>query len=134
MHLFGCHRFIDGALVCNTSYVRNDLHQGSEVKAGELLGYAASDKRVGGSFDIVYAKFGFPLKTIDNWTAPFADLDSVFNHMTDEVFAEYEGKGVTSKEDFIISKEERDQNLCQYQGEGPYFMNQEAEENSVKFQ
>ena len=116
-------------------YVRDDLRQGSEVKAGELIGYAASDanNRLGGSFDIVYAKFGLPLKNIDNWTAPFADLDSVFNHMSDEVFAEYAEKGITSKEDFILSKEERDQNPCQYQGEGPYFMDQEAEENWVKF-
>ncbi len=117
-------------------YVRDDLRQGSEVKSGELIGYAASDadKRLGGSFDIVYAKFGLPFKTIDNWRAPFVDLDSVFNHMSDKVLAEYMAKGVTSKDDFIISKETRDQNLCRYQGEGPYFMNQEAEENWVVFQ
>lgn len=112
-------------------YVHKDLRRGSEVKAGDFIGYAASDQRVGGSFDVVYARFGFPLKKIDNWTAPFKDLDSIFNHMSDEVFAEYQNKGVASKEDFFISKEHRDQNPCQYDGEGPYFSNQEDAENWI---
>lgn len=114
--------------------VRKDLKRGSEVKAGELIGYAALSSQRGDSFDIVYGKLSLIPKKIDNWTAPFSDLDSVFSHMSDQVFAEYKQKGLTSKEEFIISKETRDQNLCQYQGEGPYFSNQELPENWVVFE
>lgn len=112
--------------------VRPDLKLGDEVKAGELIGWAALSEKRGDSFDIVYGKSGFPPKKIDNWTNPFADLDSVFSHMSDEAFLKYQENGF-SKEDFIISKEERDQNPCQYQGEGPYFSNQEDAGNWVVF-
>lgn len=112
--------------------IRKDLKRGSEVKAGELLGYAALSEKRGNSFDIVYGKMGIPTKKIDNWTDPFADLDSVFNHMQDQVFSQYQKKGIVSKQDLIISKETRDKNLCEYQGEGPYFNNQFSEDNWVK--
>lgn len=105
--------------------VRKDLKVGDKVKAGELIGYAALSEKRGDSFDIVYAKLGLPPKKIDGWTAPFSDLDSVFNHMSDEVFAEYQQKGITSKEEVFISKETRDQNPCQYKDGGPYFAPQE---------
>ena len=75
--------------------------------------------KVKDSFDIVYGKSGFPPKKIDNWTGPFADLDSVFNHMSDVVLKEYRESGV-STEELIVIKEERDQNPCQYKDEGPY--------------
>lgn len=100
--------------------VSENLKLGSVVKAGQLLGYAAAPTLERDTFDIVYAKLGVPPKKIDGWTAPFADLDSVFNHMSDDVFAEYQQKGV-SVEELIVTKEERDQNPCQYIGEGPSF-------------
>lgn len=109
--------------------IRPDLKLGDKVKAGELIGWLAVSQTRGDSFDIVYGKSGFPPKKIDNWTNPFADLDSVFNHMSDEAFVEYQEIGFSSKEDFVISKEQRDQNPCQYQGEGPYFNNQEDPNN-----
>lgn len=111
--------------------IRPELKLGDKVKAGELIGWLPVSEKRGDSFDIVYGKSGFPPKTIDNWTAPFADLDSVFNHMGDNVFAEYQKKGVATKEEFIIAKEKRDQNPCQYQGKGPYFINQEDPGNWV---
>lgn len=111
--------------------VRPGLNRGDKVKAGELLGTATVRDDGGGSFDIVYAKFGLRTKTIDNWTAPFTNLDSVFNHMTDAVFAQYTQKGAVSRKDFIITKELRDTNLCNYEGQGPYFSNQEEPENWV---
>lgn len=113
--------------------IRTDLKLGNQVKAGELIGWAAISEKRGDSFDIVYGKSGFPPKKIDNWTNPFADLDSVFNHMNDGVFAKYQEKGFSSKEDFIISKGERDQSPCQYQGEGPYFGSQEDPSNWAVF-
>lgn len=108
--------------------VIKDLKMGSEVKAGELIGYAALSEKRGNSFDIVFGKMNIIPQKIDNWTAPFTDLDSVFNHMSDEVFAKYEQKGIL-RDNIIISKEKRDQTLCEYQGEGPYFNNQFAEDN-----
>lgn len=111
--------------------VRDDLRVGDQVASGELIGYAALSPERGDSFDIVYAKLGLPPKRIDNWTAPFADLDSVFARMSDNVFAEYRDKGITSLDDIIISKEARDRALCEYQGEGPYFENQEASDDWV---
>ena len=111
--------------------VREDFRRGGEVKAGEVIGYAAIPTKERASFDIVYAKQAFVPKMIDNWNSPFADLDSVFNHMTDNVFAMYQKRGIAVKEDILISEEARNSNLCQYQGEGPYFENQETPENWV---
>lgn len=104
------------------------LKLGDKVKAGDLIGYAAAANSGGDSFDIVYAKSGFPPKKIDNWTAPFSALDSVFNHMSDEVFAKYQEKGL-SKEALIMSKEQRDQGPCKYRGEGPDFENRDDSTN-----
>lgn len=106
--------------------VRDDLKLGSKVTAGELIGYAALSEKRGNSFDIVYGKFAMFPKMIDNWTAPFTDLDTVFNHISDAVFAKYQQKGIASKEEIIISREERDQNPCQYKEAGPYFTPQES--------
>ncbi|MEK7132258.1 MAG: hypothetical protein AAB833_01950 [Patescibacteria group bacterium] len=114
--------------------IREGLQQGSEVRAGELIGYAAVESGNRNTFDVVYAKGGAVPKRIDNWVGPFTDLDSIFNHMSDKVLAQYEGKGVVSKDDLIISKEDRDQNPCEYKDAGPYFINQEDPENWVVLQ
>jgi len=111
--------------------IKKDFRLGSEVKAGEIIGYAAIPKSNRATFDIVYAKQGLIPKKIDNWSSPFADLDSVFNHMSEEAFANYQQKGITSKEMLLISKEERDNKPCQYEGQGPYFINQEDPDNWV---
>lgn len=114
---------------------RKDLRQGSEVKAGELIGYAAfSESRIP-TFDIVYGKMAFPPtpKKIDNWNSPFADLESVFNHMSETVLAQYKQKGL-SKEGIILSKETRDQSPCIYRDEGPYFENRDDASNWVELQ
>lgn len=101
--------------------VRGDLRRGSEVKAGEVLGYAAIPKSDRATFDVVYAKQALAPKTIDNWNSPFSDLDSVFNHMSGNVLAEYQQNGL-DKGEVIMSKEERDQRPCAYRDGGPYFM------------
>lgn len=111
--------------------VRQDLKIGNEVKAGDLIGYAAVADRGGDSFDIVYAKLGLPPKNIDGWTAPFSDLDSIFNHMSDEVLAQFEKRGIT-RENIILSKEERDKNPCAYKDQGPYFENRDDSSNWVE--
>ncbi|MCL4365787.1 hypothetical protein M1437_01000, partial [Patescibacteria group bacterium] len=102
--------------------IRDGLKMGSEVKAGEKIGYAAFSEGRIPTFDIVYGKMAFPPipQKIDNWSSPFSDLDSVFNHMSESVFAKYQQKGL-SKEKVIFSKEARDQNPCVYKDNGPYF-------------
>lgn len=111
--------------------IKEGLKLGNKVKAGELIGYAALSEYPD-SFDIVYGKLGLPPKTIDGWTSPFADLDSVFNHLSDGVFAEYRKKGVVSKEDFIINKEARDQDPCKYV-EGVFLNSRDHPEDWVVF-
>ncbi len=71
------------------------------------------------------------MKTLDNWNSPFGNLDSIFNHMSDEVLAQYEKRGMT-KEKIIVSKEERDQNPCVYMDQGPYFNNSDDPSNWVE--
>lgn len=110
-------------------YIRPGLKQGSEVKAGELIGYGAVASENRDTFDVVFAKGSLSPKTIDNWVGPFMDLDSIFNHMSKDVFAQYLAKGISSKEDVIITKEKRDQNPCVYKDTGPYFLNQEDPTN-----
>lgn len=112
-------------------YIRDGLKRGDKVKAGELIGYGAVSSTNRATFDIVYGKGAFVPKMIDNWNGPFTDLDSVFNHMSEEVFAQYQKKGATPKNEFIIDKEERDQNPCIYKDYGPYFINQEDSKNWV---
>lgn len=102
---------------------RKGLKMGDKVKAGELLGYASFlvVERQDPTFDVIFGTMGFPpIKKIDNWNSPFGNLDSVFDHMSDEVLAQYQKKGIT-KENIIFSKEERDNNPCTYRDQGPYF-------------
>lgn len=103
--------------------IREGLKRGSEVKAGELIGHAAVAAENRKTFDVVYAKGSLIPKNIDNWIGPFNDLDSIFNHMSEKIFAQYQKKGITSKENIIINKEDRDKNPCVYKDNGPYFQN-----------
>lgn len=100
--------------------INPELKLGDKVKAGDVIGWLATSEKRGFSFDIIYARTGFPPTTVDGWTNPFAELDTVFNHMTDEAFAPYKEKGIASKDEFIITREEREKTDCEY-GEQPYF-------------
>jgi hypothetical protein len=111
--------------------IRDGLNRGNSVKAGELIGYAAVSGGVRNTFDVVYAKGALFPKEIDNWNGPFKKLDSIFNHVSDDIFAKYREMGVESRNDFIISREERDINPCTYKDDGPYFMNQDNPKNWV---
>lgn len=117
-------------------HVKPGLKVGDNVKAGYLIGYAAlSGETDKASFDVIYAKVGFPPKNIDGWTSPFSDLDSVFNHMSEEVLGEYKKKGINSKEIMQYTKEERDQDLCEYDKdfrEGIYFKSDDRLKDWVK--
>jgi hypothetical protein len=76
----------------------------SNVTAGQEIGTHASDQT---SSDIAvsrYANQGYILV-------------SYFEVITDEVFAEFQARGVTSREDLILSKEQRDSNPITCDGE-----------------
>lgn len=85
--------------------LRDDLKEGSSVKAGETIGTA-------------YMTRG-PENTTDNFdmavkfTRPMAEpaIDEPFVHMADQVLAEYAKYGITSS-NVAISKEYRDQHPC----------------------
>lgn len=112
---------------------REGLKVGTKVKAGELIGYASFlvNERTAPTFDAIYGKIGLPMKKIDNWNSPFGDLDSLFNHMSADVLAQYQKRGI-SREKIIVSKEERDNNPCTYMDQGPYFENRDDSLNWVK--
>ena len=101
---------------------REGMRIGNKVKAGEVIGYGTFLMSEPGyaTFDAVYGTMSIPPKKVDNYNSPFGDLDSIFNHMSEEVIAEYEQKGVT-RENIIVSKEERDNDPCVYRDGGPYF-------------
>jgi len=88
--------------------ISENLKEGKKVTAGDVIGHAA-DKGV----DVVYSVGANEVKMIDRWESPYSALDSVFSHMSDEVLAIYEAKGVTET-DMIYTKEYRDQNPCEY--------------------
>lgn len=114
---------------------RKDLKVGDKVKAGELIGYASFlvAERTIPTFDVIYGTMGLPMRKLDNWNSPFENLDSIFNHMSDEVLTQYEKKGITP-EKIILSKETRDSRPCAYNDQGPYFENSDNSDNWVELQ
>lgn len=86
-----------------------ELKDGGNVKAGDLVGYSGPN-----GFDIVYAVGAQAPKIIDGYTSPFAKLGSVFMHVSDDLFREFQNHGIKSKQDFEYTKEYRDNNPCKY--------------------
>jgi hypothetical protein len=80
-----------------------DITKGTEVKAGQLLGYAADKLIV--NFDMGLKQFGYKGQI----------FESPFLHMNQQVLEQYKSKGVT-KENIIVSKEFRDNNPCPLAG------------------
>lgn len=101
---------------------KEGLRMGDRVKAGELIGHGTFTLNERGypTFDVLYGTLSMRLKRMDNWTSMLGDLDSVFNHMSPNVLAEYKAKGITP-ETIIIPKERRDNDPCIYKDGGPYF-------------
>lgn len=86
-----------------------NLKEGSKVKAGEPIGYAYVQNN-GSSFDLALWLDKEGSRTFrDDGTQR---LDSILNHMTPEVLAEFSKYGV-GKENLIVSKEFRDIHQCQ---------------------
>ncbi|TSC65953.1 MAG: Uncharacterized protein CEO22_289 [Candidatus Berkelbacteria bacterium Gr01-1014_85] len=98
------------------------LKEGQRVKAGDLLGYVSLELIPPYyAFDIVYAKLGMGTKRVDNWNSPYKALDSAFNHMSDQVLAEYALLGGRQPSDFVIEPAIRQAEPCQYGSDGRSF-------------
>lgn len=89
--------------------ILSEIKNRQKVKAGELFGYVPGD-----GFDVIYSVYADEVKVIDSWTSPFAKLDSIFNHMSNKAFAEYQKRGVENRNKFIYTREYRDSNPCRY--------------------
>lgn len=85
------------------------FEKGNKVKAGQLLGYASIHNN---DIDADYQAID---NNPGNERAMVWIFDSMFNHMSPEVLAEYEKYGLT-KENAIISKKYREQNPCDFAG------------------
>ena len=99
-------------------FIKEGLKTGSEVKAGELVGYV--DLITAHAFDIslqTKSKSGYG-KDYD-W---FNNYESIFNHMSDEVYAQYVAAGI-NKENIIILKAFRDANPCPCDDSQPPYPN-----------
>ncbi len=97
-----------------------------EVKAGDLIGYVNSLDRYGQRNKGTQVRVGVlavPPMFKNGNGEPYKKLDSVFNHMSDEVFAEYQAAipGLEKREDFIITKEYRLAHPCKFKEGGPNF-------------
>ena len=96
-----------------------------KVTAGTLLGYATKEdpNQQFESMDVRVGLLALPPECKDHNCEPYKKMDSIFNYMSDAVFAEYQKAfpGLTNRQDMIISKEMRLSNTCQFQGDGPYF-------------
>jgi len=93
------------------------------VEQGQLIGYGDF---VGGdesynTVDFVISKQTEEHRVIDGYSSPYAALDSIFNYLDNNVWAEFKAHGINSKEELFFSKEYRQAHECRYEGSGPYF-------------
>jgi len=77
------------------------LKKGSEIGAGQPIGYARFDGEAA-NFDIALKRVGFPSPPV---------LESPFLYMVPKVLAEYAARGITP-DNIIIPKAERETNAC----------------------
>ncbi len=85
--------------------LNTNLTEGSSVKAGQRIGTASLNRKVGGETD----NFDIALKYTRTMGEPA--VDAPFNHATQNVLDEYK-KYKIDVTDFIISEQERDNNPC----------------------
>jgi hypothetical protein len=85
---------------------KEDIQVGSNVEEGEFLGTISA----GNSGEIA----------VSINPNSFEQLVSFFDVIDDKVFLEYKARGVESRQDFIISKDERDKNPLKCDDEEPH--------------
>ncbi len=108
------------------------LKNWQSVKKGDVIAYFDPSKG-STAFDVLVAVLGIPPRNIDNWTSPFEKLGSVFNYMSDSVFAEYKRGKAENRSDYIISKDFRDAHPCVYENGGPQFAHTEGANDTIYF-
>ncbi|MBI2268334.1 MAG: hypothetical protein HYU80_02675 [Candidatus Blackburnbacteria bacterium] len=96
------------------------------VKAGTLVGYVNALDRYGQRIKGTQVRMGviaIPPMFKNGNGEPYKKLNSVFNYMTDEVFARYQAAipGLKSREDMTLSKEYRLTHPCKFKQGGPNF-------------
>ncbi len=109
------------------------------VKAGDLVGYDDSreyypDAPVK-SLDVRIGVLAWPPENRANNGEPLKNMDSMFNYMSDEVFAEFTKitPGLKSREDFIIPVKWRADHPCKLRDGGPYFDYMATEESDSNY-
>lgn len=110
--------------------VLKNLRGGDKVTEGQLIGYAHKN-----GFDVVYFISAEPSeqRIIEGWYAPYKELDSMFNHMSEKVFNEYVDWGLESKEQIVLTKEQRNATSCIYRDKAPDLEHPiDREENWIK--
>ena len=100
--------------------ILQSVHEGDEVASGQQLG---THTPYGGCSDIAVS--------VENAVPGDWKLISYFEVITDAVFAEYQARGVVSRNQMIISKEERDADPLTCLGEWGLFTSQGNIENWV---
>lgn len=115
-------------------------YEGSvEVKAGELVGYDDSSEYFPDapvkSLDIRVGVVAFPPERNSHQIEPFKNMDSVFQYMSDEVFAEYTKMipELKSPEDLIIPVEWRIDHPCTFRDDGPYFEHTTTDDSNPRY-
>jgi hypothetical protein len=112
---------------------------GYRVKAGDLIGYGLGEIIIKRHLDgngvpapctSAAARSQFPMNSLPGCKATI-QMHSVFQFMTDEVFAEYQKLANVIRSDFIVAVEERAANplLC----DGESFVNRANEDNEDHF-
>ncbi|MDE1857262.1 MAG: hypothetical protein KGH98_04260 [Candidatus Micrarchaeota archaeon] len=85
------------------------LHVGSRVTAGQLIGYANQSMNEQ-TFDIGLSKF---ILVNGSQMQGKQVIDSIFNHMTPQVLAQFAKYGV-NQSDIVVAKAYRDANPCDF--------------------
>ncbi len=114
----------------------------NKVKAGDLIGYFSDDRYKGdpqpfGDLDIVVGVTAIPPQFKDGNGEPWKRMESVFNYMSDEVFAEYKAAipGLEDRKDLTVPLSWRKVHPCTYRaGGGPYFDIGKPEDLSIEEQ
>ncbi len=104
-------------------YFARDFKVGDKVKAGELIGYAALESKIN-DFDIDLGARQFYGRDKDVKEV----LGSAFDHMTDNVLAEFAKYGITP-DNTKFTKEYRDANPCHFDNPDLYISAKYKTEN-----
>lgn len=108
-------------------HITSTMKIGDSVKTGQVIGYANLSNTTVNAFDIALERFTNPdgtPQTLEQAHQKYGDysqllhrgeLDSIFNHMTPDILANFANKGFTPQKE-IISQSDRDATPCTFGG------------------